>query len=226
METEFQVEPGSFSTAQEREAVPAVDSIRSERGGQFLPELQQFFGDDSEPDTLFFVESWTFGTSKAVENAKQRKMECADREQQNGAFREFANQFANLGSQFYIEETLRTAEQFRSPHTAASSPMPHAWIHAQPYGAASHNSADWPEGWNLNQDTTLPMTHDRACRILSVSGTSTRGEIKAAFRRMVNRWHPDRLECGPEEERQIATLRMTAINEAYRLLCSDPRKPA
>jgi curved DNA-binding protein CbpA len=43
---------------------------------------------------------------------------------------------------------------------------------------------------------------------------------------MVNRWHPDRLESKAEEERQIATLKMTAINEAYRLLCSDLRKPA
>jgi DnaJ-class molecular chaperone len=70
------------------------------------------------------------------------------------------------------------------------------------------------------------MTHDRACRILGVSAKSTHGELKTAYRRMVNRWHPDRLESKAEEERQIATLKMTAINEAYRLLCSDLRKPA
>jgi DnaJ-domain-containing protein 1 len=222
MEAEFQVERGAFSTAREREAVSSVDRIHPERGGQFLPELHQLLGDDAEPDALFFVESWTLGTPRAVENARQRKRARGDREQQSSVFR----QFSNLGSQFYIEEMLRTAEQFRPSHTAGSSPMPHAWIPAQPYGTVAQGSADWPEEWNLNQDTTLPMTQDRACRILGVTAKSTQGEIKTAYRRMVNRWHPDRLPCNAEEERQTATIKMTAINEAYRLLCSGLRKCA
>jgi DnaJ-domain-containing protein 1 len=222
METEFQVERRSFSTAQATcDAIPSVDPIRQENRGQLLSDFHQFLGDDAEPDTLFFVESWTFGIPKAVENARQRQRGKPDREQQSRLFR----QFANLGSQFYVEEALRTAEQFRSSHNADGAPMHREWFPAQTYGVTPQESSDWPEGCDDNQETSLPVTHDRACRILGVSTTSTRGEIKAAYRRMVNRWHPDRLECKAEEERQIATLKMTAINEAYRLLCSDLRKP-
>ena len=223
METEFQVERGSFSTAQATgDAISAIDPIRQENSGRPLPDCHQFLGDDAEPDSLFFVESWTFGVPKAVENARQRQRGKPDREQQSRLFR----QFANLGSQFYVEEALRTAEQFRSSHNPDGSPMHREWFPAQTYGVAPQESEDWPEGCDDNQETSLPVTHDRACRILGVTTTSTRGEIKAAYRRMVNRWHPDRLESKAEEERQIATLKMTAINEAYRLLCSDLRKPA
>jgi DnaJ-domain-containing protein 1 len=223
METEFQVERGSFSTAQATcDAVPSVDPNRQENSGQLLPDCHQFLGDDAEPDTLFFVESWTFGVPKAVENARQRQRGKPDREQQSRLF----HQFANLGSQFYVEEALRTAEQFRSSHNPDGAPMHREWFSAQAYGVAPQDSEDWREGCDDNHETSLPVTHDHACRILGVPTRSTRGEIKAAYRRMVNRWHPDRLECKAEEERQIATLKMTAINQAYRLLCSDLRKPA
>jgi len=223
MDTDFQVDQGSSSTAQKTcSAFPSVDSICPESGGGFLPELHEFLGADSEPDTLFFVESWTLGIPKAVENARRRKMGRADREQQSRMF----DPFANLGSQFYVEEVLRTTEQFHWSRTSDSSPMPHEWTSPQPYGADLEESADWSEGWDDNQDTGLPMTHDRACRILGVSAKSTHGELKTAYRRMVNRWHPDRLELNGEEERLTATRKMTAINEAHRLLLSALQKPA
>jgi DnaJ-class molecular chaperone len=54
-----------------------------------------------------------------------------------------------------------------------------------------------------------------------VAENSSRKEIKAAYRRMVGQWHPDRLECRAEDVRQLATRQMASINEAYRLLCSS-----
>ena len=45
-------------------------------------------------------------------------------------------------------------------------------------------------------------------------------EIRAAYRRKVSQWHPDRLDRRSEDVRQRATAQMAAINEAYRLLCS------
>jgi DnaJ-domain-containing protein 1 len=222
METEFQVERGSFATARDtRDPFPSGDPIRPEGSGRFLPEFQQLLGSDSEPDALFFVESWTLGMPQAVENARQRKMGRADREEQ----RRMLHKSADLGSRFYVEEVLR-AQQFHSSLTSNSSSLPHAWITGKPYGADLDESADWPVGWDDNWDTTLPMTDDLACRILGVSAKSTPGEIKAGYRRMVNRWHPDKFGCRTEEERQAATRKMTAINEAHRVLCSGLRKSA
>jgi DnaJ-domain-containing protein 1 len=224
VETEFQAERGSFSTVRETcDTIPSADPSGPGKSDGFLPELQQFLGTDTEPDTLFFVESWTLGIPKAVENARQRKMECADRDEQHNRM---FHQFADLASRIYVEEVLRTMEQLRWSQASDSSPKPHKWVPAQPYGADLEESADWPEGWNDNQDTDLPMTPDLACRILGVSAKSTHGEIKTAYRRMVNRWHPDRLESHAEQERQTATRKMTAINQAHRLLCTDLRKPA
>ena len=62
------------------------------------------------------------------------------------------------------------------------------------------------------------MTQDRACQLLGVTATSTQKQIKAAYRRKVSQWHPDRLENRTNEVRQLATKQMAMINEAYRLL--------
>jgi DnaJ-class molecular chaperone len=67
------------------------------------------------------------------------------------------------------------------------------------------------------------MTKELACRLLGVIAPSTRKQIKAAYRRMVSQWHPDRLELASEEVRQMANERMATINEAYHLLLSGLR---
>ena len=61
----------------------------------------------------------------------------------------------------------------------------------------------------------------RAWEILGIATGSSIDEIKAAYRRLVTQWHPDRLECRTDEARQFATERMAAINEAYHLLRSS-----
>jgi DnaJ like chaperone protein len=62
------------------------------------------------------------------------------------------------------------------------------------------------------------MTQYRACQLLGVTSNSTQRQIKAAYRRKVSQWHPDRLESRTKEVRLLATEQMAAINEAYRLL--------
>ncbi len=62
------------------------------------------------------------------------------------------------------------------------------------------------------------MTYLRAYELLSVSENSTVTQIRAAYRRMVSEWHPDRLEQSGERVRAFATKQMAAINEAYHLL--------
>ena len=50
--------------------------------------------------------------------------------------------------------------------------------------------------------------------VLNVPTTATREEIRAAYRNLARRWHPDRFMPGPE--RDWANEKMAAINAAYR----------
>ena len=54
--------------------------------------------------------------------------------------------------------------------------------------------------------------------MLNVPATATRDEIRAAYRDLARRWHPDRFMPGPE--RDWANDRMADINAAYRACLS------
>lgn len=56
-------------------------------------------------------------------------------------------------------------------------------------------------------------------QVLQISPTATREEIRAAYRDLVRRWHPDRFTAGPE--RDWATEKMANITAAYRRCISD-----
>jgi DnaJ like chaperone protein len=62
------------------------------------------------------------------------------------------------------------------------------------------------------------MTQRHACRVLGVTETSSREQIRSAYRRMVGRWHPDRMQHSSDETRRMANEQMIAINQAYSLL--------
>ena len=53
---------------------------------------------------------------------------------------------------------------------------------------------------------------------MNIPATATREEIRAAYREMARRWHPDRFMPGPE--RDWANERMADINAAYRACLS------
>jgi len=50
--------------------------------------------------------------------------------------------------------------------------------------------------------------------VLNIPATATRDEIRAAYRELARRWHPDRFMPGPE--RDWANEKMAVINSAYR----------
>ena len=60
-----------------------------------------------------------------------------------------------------------------------------------------------------------------AYEILNVAPTASKEEIRAAYRTLARRWHPDRFMAGPE--RDWANNRMADINAAYRA-CLDGLK--
>ena len=53
-----------------------------------------------------------------------------------------------------------------------------------------------------------------AYEVLNIPVTATKEEIRAAYRDMARRWHPDRFLAGPE--RDWANEKMADINAAYR----------
>lgn len=53
-----------------------------------------------------------------------------------------------------------------------------------------------------------------AYKVLDIPPTASREEIRAAYRKLARRWHPDRFMPGPE--RDWANDKMARINAAYR----------
>ena len=60
--------------------------------------------------------------------------------------------------------------------------------------------------------------------VLNIPATATRDEIRAAYRDLARRWHPDRFMPGPE--RDWANEKMAAINAAYRTCLDGARQGA
>lgn len=60
--------------------------------------------------------------------------------------------------------------------------------------------------------------------MLNVAPTATKAEIRAAYRNLARRWHPDRFMEGPE--RDWANEKMAEINAAYRACLKEPHQCA
>ena len=75
--------------------------------------------------------------------------------------------------------------------------------------------------------SALPYTHDVAKRephvVLGVEADASATQIKAAWRRLARRHHPDLTGDDPEASR-IATRQMAEINEAYASMTRGPAK--
>jgi DnaJ-domain-containing protein 1 len=228
MEGQFQVGRGSCTTTEEsRDATPAIEPNRPAQAWQFVDEFQRLVGDDSEPDIRFFVESWTSGTAAAVENFQQRRQREPARERPRDAFRKSdsleilsCEQELAFNAEFTSSIPAPTvAGAFKAGWRPQSDDDPVARMQEQ----AWRQWERFTEEHGASSGAVHPITLESARLLLGVTPASTRKQIKAAYRRMVSQWHPDRLELGTEDVRQIATERMAAINEAYHLLLSNLR---
>jgi DnaJ-domain-containing protein 1 len=228
MESQFSVDYSSPSNSQEnREASKSVDGHVPPPYWQFVSDFKQKMGEDAQPDALFFVESWMLGASAAIENLKYRRASQSDQSHARNEFSSETNVSATAGAQSissesfssdsFIKERQRQA-QFCTSHYAVPPASP-----AEPIAARAHRKfQDKPESVANDFDTSdpsnQPMTRLRAFQVLGVAASSTRTQIKSAFRRLVNEWHPDRFEWRTERARQVATEKMSVINKAYQLL--------
>jgi hypothetical protein len=218
MEAQFQEDRGFCSTLGSCEAYPDLETSRSEEAGLFANGL---LGDDSDPDPLFFEESWTLGVAAAAEHFHHRRKRQKERERQSRAFGEFNN----LGALNFIREREWCALHLPWAQAATAEARRDAgWPLEISDESSARMETQAPREWetlagdNLRQETPRVMTQQLACRLLGVTASSTREQIKAAYHRMASQWHPDRLERRTEEMRRFATDQMAAINEAYSLI--------
>jgi len=171
-------------------------------------------------DTGGFTNPLALGMGAAVESFKQRRQAQADRDRES---REFS-QLDGLGARALLEESALYADFISSTQTSRA---PYDAGRQAPEKPSSRTGYETTQEWDTSSEASgnspekiQPMTEDRARQLLGVTPASAGKQIKAAYRRLVSQWHPDRLECRTEEARQFATERMAAINEAYHLLRS------
>jgi DnaJ-domain-containing protein 1 len=172
--------------------------IEAESAAGLPAQIDPVLGEDAEPDPTFFVESWTVGFTAASENYLRRHPHEKSHESPAAGFPSFS----------FV--TFLNIEPPAPAVPPASSPTPAG--PAKNYSAA----ATWYEEEKF---VPGPLTFQTACSLLGVTATSTRDQIRAAYRKMASRYHPDRLEHAEPRDTKLASDRMASINEAYRLLC-------
>lgn len=192
-------------------------------------------------DATFLEESWTLGVHAAAENLHRRRQLKANEENQARAFSELQN----LGTIRFIEDRQRAADSALADRAGSIVD------HYETTPSQSWSPQDWtpedritqrwlPQGWTptymshpeaqqakpVGEPSSRTMTPQRARLLLEVIPSSTREQVRSAYRRMVGQWHPDRLQFTSDAIRNHATQHMAALNEAYRLLCTPELEQA
>jgi hypothetical protein len=188
--------------AQPRAAAPQWSG--AETGAPFPTHIEQALGVETEPDSEFFVDSWTVGVAAASENFLRRQ-ELKSREFEMPAW----DAFSSFTPWFLrkVEAPAEAAWPLREQRSMADL----RWL-----GHGEEDDRQAP-----NEAMAGPLTLESARRLLGVAATSTREQIRVAYRKMASRYHPDRLARGAPPEQKLASDRMASINEAYQLLCTD-----
>ena len=70
------------------------------------------------------------------------------------------------------------------------------------------------------QQQTKPSSEKDPYEVLGVSRGATREEIKSAYRKQAQRYHPDRVSHLGEELQQLAKERFQEVQQAYEILSS------
>ena len=201
----------------------ALEPNRTEHAWALAEEIQRLMGDDAQPDSLFFEESWRHGAPTAVENLRRRRRQQTESATGSHRFR----QFDNFGAQSYMQQRELYADLFPPTKGGAVAGKPIAecpdWRDEKAAARTEDASGEW-EPFATERDSqqmmsdAIPMTLHMACRLLGVEADSSWAQIKKAYWRMAGKWHPDRMQHSSDETRRLANEQMIAINQAYGLL--------
>ncbi len=220
MNHQWRAEDNSYSAADSfcgKQTAEALLEVASP--SRLGDQIRDLLGDDCELEASFLEERWASGRPMAsVVCPREREQAMGNDERVTFA------ELNTLGSFFFSPRTGLTGDHPAYPANSATS-YAAAWLRDPLEMFASRTEDQAPEqessGFKGHADETRIlglMTHRRACELLGVSEDSTATQIRAAYRRMVSEWHPDRLEQSGEKVRAFATRQMAAINEAYHLL--------
>lgn len=188
----------------------------------FTHHIDDLLGTETEPDPLFFVESWTVGVPAATRNFQSRHQQTRLRETNENPWHAFAFSMPPV----VIDDGSMFGPQASSTRAGFSA----AWKSAYGFGGsapyASSSTANRQSTHDIPEDSgtskvAVPLTIEDASHLLGISAAATRKQIKTAYRQLVWRYHPDLLTDHDEQERRLANDRMICLNEAYRLLCGN-----
>jgi hypothetical protein len=211
MDPFWQIEEASLAGVQksQRRASAALPN-GVEAGVPFLTQIEQTLGERTLPDSEFFIDSWTVGLAAASENFLRRQEQPKISEHEIPAWRNFSS---------FTPWFVAGAE------ASAASTWPPCEVSADARAMADRRWVRDVKEEDCREvdevEIECPLTRESACQVLGVAATSTREQIRAAYRKMASRYHPDRLAQGALREQKLAGDRMASINEAYRLLSKD-----
>lgn len=201
----WQFEDASLAEAREGQfRADAVQPSGTETGAPFLTQVEQVLGEEAVPDSEFFIDSWTVGTAAASENLLRRQ--ARSREHQIPSWTTF--------SSFTPWFVPRAEAAFEAAWPNRDKEISRAY--------ARCNGDEQRDDRQAEEEVEIagPLTLESACRALGVAPESTREQIRAAYRQMAGRYHPDRLARSGAREQKQASDRMALINVAYRMLCT------
>lgn len=199
---------------------PAEALLGSASPSRLASQIRELLGEDGELEASFLEECWASGLSVTSGRGGRKR----DQDAENVGDVTFA-ELSTVGSFFSSQARLMDDRPAYACPASSMDSYTAAWLRDPLEAFASrtedqapvHDSAGYKTR-AYDTGTLGPMTYQRACELLSVSDDSTGTQIRAAYRRLVSEWHPDRLQQSGERVRAFATKQMAAINEAYHLL--------
>jgi hypothetical protein len=200
---------------------PAEALLGSASPSRLASQIRELLGQDCEMEASFLEESWASGLS--VTSSSYRRKRAQTTENIEGVT--FA-ELSTVGSLFFSQANGLMGDRPASAYpTSSTNSYAAAWLRdpLEEFASQTEDQAPVDDSAGYKRRAQVPTTlgsttYQRACELLSVSEHSTVTQIRAAYRRMVSEWHPDRLEQSGERVRAFATKQMAAINEAYHLL--------
>jgi len=200
-------------------------SLHPACSSQLFDDIERVLGEGVEPDPLFFLQCWTINISSAVESFKRRHSgQCARWPKVDSTTEVFKDgegawqEDPGIGDSFIGSPCASASGREESGRSldvpARQSGLRPGYICGDCYEHAAESGP-----------VVHPIDRAGAYLILGVQADCTPRQVKAAYRRRVGQWHPDRIEHGSEGARVRATEQMAAINAAYRLLCRDSTRP-